>query len=168
MGFLTSPIEGDEEMAREMADQKVPQIFHNLQQFEYFFNHGMMELLDQKSSENKVIESELSDQNQVHPLFFCISDTIVLYLSNSERYGLLGRDYLKQFLNQEDHWIVLFHYILGIFPDTDGISELFLSYDLMRSLEESPFTEEIHVLLKCQAFFPFLSLSVNWIEKSHD
>lgn len=89
----------------------------------------------------------------LHSWVFCFSDIFVEYLSISERYGSLSQKILQEFLREKDHWIVLFHYLLGKIPQTDqGFSNLFLGYDLRISLQESPFTSGIHVLLECQSF----------------
>jgi hypothetical protein len=100
------------------------------------------------------IDGFLGSKDKHRSSFFRYCDIFVEYLYASERYGSLGRKVIQEFLNEQDHWIVLFHYIIGKFPNTDNITQLFLSYDLRSSLEGSPFTEEIHVLLGCESFCP--------------
>jgi hypothetical protein len=82
------------------------------------------EVSEQEVSEDELSENELSEKGlpkiELYSLFFCLSDTFVEYISHSERYGLLGQDHLKNFLNTNDQWIVLFHYILGKFPHTQN------------------------------------------------
>jgi hypothetical protein len=149
MIFLTPPTEQQKNISEEMgkinqqAEVRTILIFQDLKNIDNF------------------IQDETKTENELYSLLFCLSDTFVEYLSNSERYGLLTQDFLQKFLNEEDHWIVLFYYILGKFPNTDSVMQSFLSYDFKRSIEESPFTEEIHVLLTCQSYsFPlFLSNS---------
>jgi hypothetical protein len=116
--------------------------------------------------EEELLEKEAS-KNTLISLFFVLNDTFVEYLSNSERYGLLHQRILEQFLNKEDHWIVLFYYILGKFPETKGVANLFLNYDLKSNLLESPFTEEIHVLLKCQLIFLHFFLFTQWSKQAY-
>jgi hypothetical protein len=151
---VTHPI-SNQEMIR------LSQIFEDLQKIDDFLQDEVKErsktnasepdetLQESDSEEDESCEKELS-KSDICSLFFGLSDTFVEYLCNSERYGLLHQDNIKAFLNEQDHWIVLFHYILGKFPEPYGVTSIFLNYDLRRSLEESPFTEEIHVLIKCQ------------------
>jgi hypothetical protein len=152
--FLNPPVEKITEETEEMgkADHKenLTLIFDNLQKIDQFLDGKMKESPSADVlSRDKSLETELQKKD-VQSLFFFISDTVVEYISSLQRHGFLSKDYLQAFLNDEDHWMVLFHYILGKFPETDTIARLFLNYDLQSSLEESPFLEEIHELLKCQ------------------
>jgi hypothetical protein len=47
-------------------------------------------------------------ENEALTLLFRLSDIYVEYL--------LGQDVIQEFLNKNNHWIFLFHYILGKFP----------------------------------------------------
>ncbi|KAA1100532.1 hypothetical protein PGTUg99_018118 [Puccinia graminis f. sp. tritici] len=134
---ITDPLEA---MVETLKTTEIPPEEENLKNFFQDFEKVYTFLSTDKSYEDNL-----------NPFMFCLSDALVGYLSILERYKLIDTSSLQHFLNNQDHWVLIFHYIFGKFPSPVGIPSLYLNYDFESGLKESALTEEIHGLLKCQS-----------------
>ncbi|KAA1074224.1 hypothetical protein PGTUg99_031083 [Puccinia graminis f. sp. tritici] len=131
---ITDPLEA---MVETLKTTEIPPEEENLKNFFQDFEKVYTFLSTDKSYEDNL-----------NPFMFCLSDALVGYLSILERYKLIDTSSLQHFLNNQDHWVLIFHYIFGKFPSPVGIPSLYLNYDFESGLKESALTEEIHGLLK--------------------
>ncbi|KAI9600478.1 hypothetical protein H4Q26_000261 [Puccinia striiformis f. sp. tritici PST-130] len=87
--------------------------------------------------------------SKLYPVIFSLSDTLVAHLAFSARYKLINDDLLSQFLNNEDHWMITYHYFWGKFLKSDDLTSL--NQGLALGLEGIPFTNDM------QDYFKLLS-----------
>ncbi|KAH9441942.1 hypothetical protein Pst134EA_031986 [Puccinia striiformis f. sp. tritici] len=80
-------------------------------------------------------------------MIFGWSDALAEYLSILQTHPLVNVQDLTESLNEGDHWIVLFHCVLGRSPPEDKATSVFLTYDFKKSLQQSGRIEDIHSLL---------------------
>ncbi|KAH9446340.1 hypothetical protein Pst134EA_030261 [Puccinia striiformis f. sp. tritici] len=83
----------------------------------------------------------------LYSLMFGLSDVLTGYLSVLERYKLIDSEHLSEFLNDEDHWMVIFNHVFGKIPTAGDPTGMQLMYDFRDSLQHSGITQEIHGLL---------------------
>ncbi|KAI9627671.1 hypothetical protein H4Q26_017238 [Puccinia striiformis f. sp. tritici PST-130] len=83
----------------------------------------------------------------VFKLMFCLSDALTEYLSILGTHPWVDVQALTESLNEEDHWMVLFHCVLGRSPPEEKAASRFLTYDFKKSLQQSGHVEEFHSLL---------------------
>ncbi|KAI7935789.1 hypothetical protein MJO28_016662 [Puccinia striiformis f. sp. tritici] len=82
----------------------------------------------------------------LYSLMFGLSDVLTGYLSVLERYKLIDSEHLSEFLNDEDHWMVIFNHVFGKIPTAGDPTGMQLMYDFRDSLQHSGITQEIHVI----------------------
>ncbi|KNF04666.1 hypothetical protein PSTG_02151 [Puccinia striiformis f. sp. tritici PST-78] len=83
----------------------------------------------------------------IYSLIFGLSDVLTRYLVVLERYRLIDSEPLSEFLNAENHWMVIFNHVFGKIPSAGDPAGMQLMYDFRDSLQHSGVTEEIHGLL---------------------
>ncbi|OAV90933.1 hypothetical protein PTTG_28156 [Puccinia triticina 1-1 BBBD Race 1] len=83
-------------------------------------------------------------------IMFMLNDTLVEFLIASEKLNLISFSCLHKILNEKIEGHIIFNYIWGKFPPGMDITGAYLNYNFQRSIEESPFTENLSGLLKCQ------------------
>ncbi|EFP81630.2 uncharacterized protein PGTG_07879 [Puccinia graminis f. sp. tritici CRL 75-36-700-3] len=90
-----------------------------------------------------------SRTHALNSIVFRLNDVLVAYLSAAEKYKLVGDDVLKNYLNEENEGMIIFHCIWGKFPPkNEDVTAVFVNFDLKLSLARSPFAEELTGLLK--------------------
>ncbi|KAI9627662.1 hypothetical protein H4Q26_017229 [Puccinia striiformis f. sp. tritici PST-130] len=112
--------------------------------FEYF--HDICGVL---RSGMKLCKDDIDfySNDTVFKMIFGLSDALAEYLSILQTHPLVNVQDLTESLNEGDHWIVLFHCVLGRSPPEDKATSVFLTYDFKKSLQQSGRIEDIHSLL---------------------
>ncbi|OAW00080.1 hypothetical protein PTTG_05931 [Puccinia triticina 1-1 BBBD Race 1] len=80
-----------------------------------------------------------------------LNDALVKFLIIFERHKLASPKWLEDLLNEEEGGQIMFNYLARRFPglrDKIDVPNLYLITDLMKALQESPFTAELQGLFK--------------------
>jgi hypothetical protein len=98
-------------------------------------------------SERKVVE--------IYSMMFVLSDVVLDFLiASAESHNLLiSEETLKKMFNQEIGAQMILNHLWGKFPLKSSFTEAYLNFDFQESLEHSPFTQHLAVVLECKFFF---------------
>ncbi|PLW04813.1 hypothetical protein PCASD_25358 [Puccinia coronata f. sp. avenae] len=93
-------------------------------------------------SERKVVE--------IYSMMFVLSDVVLDFLiASAESHNLLiSEETLKKMFNQEIGAQMILNHLWGKFPLKSSFTEAYLNFDFQESLEHSPFTQHLAVVLK--------------------
>ncbi|KAA1116535.1 hypothetical protein PGT21_018050 [Puccinia graminis f. sp. tritici] len=86
--------------------------------------------------------------NKLYSVIFNLSDIFFEHLAHLAKYNLIEEDTLKEFINNRNHLMIIYHYLSGRFIQTNDITSIILNQGLEFGLEEIPFTEDIQDLFK--------------------
>ncbi|EFP90277.1 uncharacterized protein PGTG_16303 [Puccinia graminis f. sp. tritici CRL 75-36-700-3] len=86
--------------------------------------------------------------NKLYSVIFNLSDIFFEHLAHLAKYNLIEEDTLKEFINNRNHLMIIYHYLSGRFIQTNDITSIILNQGLEFGLEEIPFTEDIKDLFK--------------------
>ncbi|EFP81516.1 uncharacterized protein PGTG_07765 [Puccinia graminis f. sp. tritici CRL 75-36-700-3] len=88
------------------------------------------------------------EKAEKYSLMFMLNDALVNFFSYSEKNELISENCLRTILNDNKKGHIIFNYILGRFSTNKDVANFYLNFEFQSSVQESPFTKDIHGLLK--------------------
>ncbi|KAA1116538.1 hypothetical protein PGT21_018092 [Puccinia graminis f. sp. tritici] len=99
--------------------------------------------------EENHISRNLDSSKELYSVILNLSDIFYEHLDFLAKYKLINMHDLKIFINDENVWMIIYHYLSGKFLQKDDITSIILNHEgLDFGIEEIPFTQDMQHVFK--------------------